>query len=144
MEICSSPPPVPASSSICWCCMNMEREEVVQFHEFVKKNAHIMTLNDMVIQFVEAYPGSDSMDKILLHFQRHVLYPSIHISSIMRNLIVLSENINQVMISHDETDGTPLIDTRSVQMYLKVVNELIQVYKNADMKKMLFADSEGS
>jgi len=46
-----------------------------------------------------------------------------------------------VVVSRAE-DDTPLIDVRTVTVYLKVVSEIMQVYKNADTARMLFADQQ--
>lgn len=129
---------------MCWCCQNIDRDDVKQFHQFVVMNIHQLSMGDMVHQFTEEVADADTQEGIMNHMQRHFLHPSVQVTHIMRNLIGLSEDLRKVIVGFDEEDGdenSPMIDIRSLQMYLKVVNELMQIYKSVDTKKMLFADS---
>jgi hypothetical protein len=87
------------------------------------------------------YPETDStQEEVMAHIQFHFLHPAVHVSGTLRNLLHLSNELNKVTVNTDTDDGSPLIDTRSVQLYLKVVNEIMQIYKNTDVKKLLYAD----
>jgi hypothetical protein len=125
----------------CWCCNNVTSEEVKQFHEFAIQHAHIITIDEIVNQFLKEYPNSDTHDNIKEHLECHFLHPALHVAKTLRNLLRLSEDIKSIMVNRDTDDDSPLLDTRSVQMYLKVSSEISQMYKNADIKKMLYADT---
>lgn len=125
----------------CWCCNNIMSDEVRQFHEFVVEHAHKITIDEMVNQFSKEYPHRDTPDKIKEHLECHFLHPSVHVAKTLRNLLRLSEDIKQIMVSREGDDNSPMIDTRTVQMYLKVVSEISQIYRSSDLKKMLYADS---
>lgn len=125
----------------CWCCRHIDRADVKSFHDFVIANAHQLNISDMVRQFTDDVADAPGEEEIILHLQRHCLHPSVQVAHIVRNLVGLSEDLRKVVVGVDEDDESPLIDIRSLQMYLKVVNELMQIYKSADTKKMLFADA---
>lgn len=129
-------------SGSCWCCENVDKPAVQEFHSFVVENAHILTVPEMTRQFQLRYPEAGSITSIMTHLQSHYLHPSIHVSSILRELLKLKDDIRDVTVSYDNADNSPLIDTRSAQMYLKTVNEIMQIYKNADIKKMMYSNSE--
>lgn len=100
-----------------------------------------MTTSQMVANFLHTFPGVDTQENIEKHIQFHFLHPSVHVASTLRNLLHLSEELNKVTVSVDAEDGSPLIDSRSVQLYLKVVNEIMLIYKSTDPKKMLYSDN---
>ena len=49
--------------------------------------------------------------------------------------------LQELVVGRGE-DGAPLIDVRTVTVYLKVVAEIMQIYKTADVSKMLFSGAE--
>ena len=126
------------SSITCWCCANIDREEVQHFHNFVVDHAPHITVKDMVTQFLDIYPDLDTRESITNHLENHFIHPSLQVADTIRSLIQLGHQIKKTTTAIDETDGSLVVDTRGVQTYLKVVNELIGVYKNTDPKKMLF------
>lgn len=83
------------------------------------------------------HDGLPSIADIVRHVQRHNLDPSVRVAHILRNLVDLGETLREVVVSRSD-DGQPLIDVRTVTIYLKVVSETLQIYKSADPTKMLF------
>jgi len=82
-----------------------------------------------------------SVEEINTHLRLHVLHPRLRTAHVLRSLVDLSENLREVVVSRAE-DDSPLIDVRTAGVYLKVVSELMQVYRTADPSKMLFNTSE--
>ena len=82
-----------------------------------------------------------SAEDIKLHIKRHVLHPAVRVSQILRNLLELADTLQELVSGRGE-DGLPLVDVRTVTVYLKVISEIMQIYKTADISKMLFADLE--
>ena len=124
--------------SPCWCCSNIDKDEVQQFHNFVVEHAPFITVDDMVTQFLTIYPDLDTRESITNHLDSHFIHPSLHVANSIRSLIQINNQIKKTISTTDETDGSQLVDTRSIRMFLKVTNELIGIYKNAETKKMLF------
>ena len=134
----------------CWLCENCATEDVRNFHSFLVEKSHSvepaemaahlhehMTAQQAIASVLEGAPPG--IEDILLHIRKHVLHPSVRVAQILRNLLDLAETLQELVLTRAD-DGSPLIDVRSVTVYLKVVAEILQIYRSADMSKMLFAD----
>ena len=133
----------------CWMCENCTGEDVRNFHRFMVEKAHIVDAAEMAAHMhqhlmeasaetdAEALLALPTAHDILTHVSKHVLHPSVRVASILRNLLDLAEMLRELIMSRAE-DGTPLIDVRTVTVYLKVIAEIMQIYRNADMTRMLF------
>ena len=141
----------------CWMCENCTTEDVRNFHRFAVEKAHIVDAAEMaahmrehLLAAAEEAPGGElagralpTAHEILTHVSRHVLHPSVRVASILRNLLELAEMLRELIMSRAD-DGTPLIDVRTVTVYLKVIAEIMQIYRSADMSRMLFNDQDPS
>ena len=135
----------------CWMCENCSTEDVQHFHRFIVERAHTMEAQEMAHHMHEHLQTSvaptepesaPTAAEILAHIQKHMLHPNVRVAQILRNLLDLAEMLQELVVSRAE-DGTPLIDVRTVTVYLKVVAEIMQVYRTADLSKMLFAGLDG-
>ena len=140
------------ASSTCWLCRNCTTDEVKSFHAFMAEKAHTVDAHEMAAhmrEHLEAQKDGSALDDddlptaedILLHIKRHVLHPSVRVAQILRNLLELADTLQELVSGRGE-DGLPLVDVRTVTVYLKVISEIMQIYKTADLSKMLFADLE--
>lgn len=76
------------------------------------------------------------------HIQKgHLLSPSLQISHILRSLLELRDTLHSMLINEDE-NGVKTVDARNMSVYLKVIAEIMQVYRTGDMTKMLFSSEE--
>jgi len=132
----------------CWMCENCSTEDVQHFHQFIVRQAHTMEAQEMAQHMHEhltasqpAAPALPAPKEILAHIQKHMLHPHVRVAQILRNLLDLAEMLQELVVSRAE-DGTPLIDVRTVTVYLKVVAEIMQVYRTSDLSKMLFAETD--
>jgi hypothetical protein len=129
-------------------CENCSSEDVQHFHQFITRQAHVMEAQEMAQHMHEhlatSQPGEQALpgpEDILAHIHKHMLHPHVRVAQILRNLLDLAEMLQELTVSRAE-DGTPLIDVRTVTVYLKVVAEIMQVYKTSDLSKMLFAETD--
>lgn len=83
-----------------------------------------------------------SADEIYAHLSLHVLHPTVRIAHALRGLVELSETLKDLTVTRGEESENPLVDVRTVTMYLKVISEIMQVYRSADPSKMLFGGAE--
>lgn len=146
---------IPVPKTKCWLCENIGTDHAKNFHAFVIQKAHTVGVSEMANQLREelleqqlAGGAGDALsaqipcaDEVVDHIKRHVLHPNVQVSQILRNLLDMAETLREVVCTRD-ADGTPLIDVRTVSVYLKVVNEIMQIYRTSDLSKMLFADAE--
>ena len=132
----------------CWMCENCTTEDVKNFHSFIVEKAHSVDAKEMarhmhehLVSQQEDPSGLPSTEEVLEHLQKHVLHPTVRVAQILRNLLGLAEMLQELVVGRGE-DGAPLIDVRTVTVYLKVVAEIMQIYKTADVTKMLFSGVE--
>jgi hypothetical protein len=129
-------------------CENCTADDVKHFHSFMVEKAHSVDAREMATHMHEHLASQQeeqgtggvplpSADEVLLHIQKHVLHPAVRVAQILRSLLDLAEMLQGMAVGQGE-DGTPLIDVRTVTVYLKVVAEIMQIYKTADVTKMLF------
>ena len=139
-----------AGQKRCWLCENYATDDVRNFHAFLVEKAHSVTPLEMAAHLHEHMTAQQAIasvledappgiEDILNHISKHVLHPSIRVAQILRNLLELAETLQELVLTRAD-DGSPLIDVRTVTVYLKVVAEIMQIYRSADMTKMLFAD----
>lgn len=154
----------------CWMCDHVASDEVRDFHTFAVREAHVVDTLSMarymhdqlrsnaadevaadeaaagesdceVLNPEAPPPAVPSVEEINTHLRLHVLHPRLRTAHVLRSLVDLSENLREVVVSRAE-DDSPLIDVRTAAVYLKVVSELMQVYRTADPSKMLFSTTE--
>jgi hypothetical protein len=139
-------------ASTCWLCRNCTTDDVKTFHSFMIEKAHCVDAHEMAAHMrehletqamgCEAQEGEvPTVEDILVHIRRHVLHPSVRVAQILRNLLELADTLQELVSGRSE-DGLPLVDVRTVTVYLKVISEIMQIYKTADLSKMLFAELE--
>ena len=140
------------TSSTCWLCRNCTTDDVKTFHTFMIEKAHCVDAAEMAMhmrEHLEAQKVSGSMEDedlpsaedIQVHIRRHLLHPAVRVAQILRNLLDLADTLQELVSGRSE-DGQPLVDVRTVTVYLKVISEIMQIYRTADLSKMLFADLE--
>jgi hypothetical protein len=94
------------------------------------------------LQEIAPDAAGTSKNEIKEHIQKgHLLSPSLQISHILRSLLDLRDTLHAMLITEDE-NGTKTVDARNMSVYLKVIAEIMQVYRTGDMSKMLFASEE--
>jgi len=131
-------------------CENCETDDIRNLHMYMIEQAHSVDAREMAAHIHEHIMARQetasvldehipTMEDIMIHIKKHVLHPSLRVAQILRNLLELAETLQEMVVSRGE-DGLPLIDVRTVTVYLKVVSEIMQIYKTADVSKMLFAD----
>jgi len=74
---------------------------------------------------------------VLRHMREHVLLPNVRMASIVRSLIALAETLRCTLQQIDEETGEVMVDIRNTELYLKVINQIHNVYKT-DASRMLF------
>ena len=90
----------------------------------------------------EQGPGVPSIDEIYTHLSLHVLHPTVRVAHALRGLVELSETLRELTVAKGEDGESPLVDVRTVTMYLKVISEIMQIYRSADPSKMLFGGTD--
>ena len=135
-------------ASACWLCLNSTKPASQKLHSFMLQNISsigVDSMTDMMhmhLQEIAPDEAGTSKAEIKEHIQMgHLLSPSLQISHILRSLLELKNTLHAMLITEDE-NGTKTVDARNMSVYLKVIAEIMQVYRTGDMSKMLFASEE--
>ena len=128
--------------------MNCTNATSQKLHSFMLQNISSMGVEAMAemmhthLQEIAPDAAGTSKNEIKEHIQKgHLLSPSLQISHILRSLLDLRDTLHAMLITEDE-NGTKTVDARNMSVYLKVIAEIMQVYRTGDMSKMLFASEE--
>jgi hypothetical protein len=136
-------------SSGCWLCLNCKQEQGQAMHTFILQNiSKISTkaITDMVVnQILEIQPEANRgtvKAQVKEHIEgKHILCPSLQVAHILRSLLDLKETLQGMIITEDE-NGVKTVDAKHMAIYLKVISEIMQVYKTGEVSKLLFASEE--
>jgi hypothetical protein len=135
-------------ASQCWLCRNSTDTNSQKLHSFMLQNISTVgvdAMTDMIhTHLQEVAPDAEGISRqdIKDHIQKgHLLSPSLQISHILRSLLELRDTLHGMLINEDE-NGVKTVDARNMSVYLKVIAEIMQVYRTGDMTKMLFSSEE--
>lgn len=129
--------------SQCFMCRFNHLPNVRTLHAYMAENVGgvppaIMSL-EMSTKLKLLYPDieeeSISPAMCLKHLKCHSLTPVIRIAMMLRSLLHLSD---QMAIKLDRLEED--VDLKLVETYLKLQNQILNVYKNPDTNRMLFAE----
>jgi len=132
----------------CWLCEYSMDPLAQQISKYIIENASTMGPTQMAIciheKLVQTDPEADGigLDDVMEHLNSHTLHPSIRIATMMRTLLDLSEKLSTMLIVKD--GNTFSVENKNVSTYLKVVNEVMQMYRTGEPTKLLFADVDHS
>ena len=132
----------------CWLCLNNGHEEAKKMHEFVLHNVSSISADCMAGMISEHLltvdPDGRGLSKADVHRHiqgGHLLNPALQMAHMLRSLFELRDTIQRMIIVEDD-DGVLSIDARNMSTYLKVVSEIVQVYKTGDVGRLMFAGEE--
>ena len=120
-----------------------EEEEEEDKEAFDASNVSEAGSTDLCdVTMSEQGPGVPSIDEIYTPLSLHVLHPTVRVAHALRGLVELSETLRELTVAKGEDGESPLVDVRTVTMYLKVISEIMQIYRSADPSKMLFGGTD--
>jgi hypothetical protein len=129
----------------CWLCEYSKEPEAHKLMSFLVENAGKMGVPQLAAAIHESLtlvdPSAEgiSLEDVTEHITSHNLMPAVRVASILRALLTLTDRLGTILMCADE-EGNTLVDAKNVGVYLKVVNEVMQMYKTGDVNKLLFAD----
>lgn len=131
----------------CWLCEFNKDSSAIQLSKFINDNIAFMGMPQLVedvygrLQEVDPNGQGHSREMIQEHIRQHVLNPHVKVSCMLRSLTGLLDKLEEgIMTTNEETEVTE-IDSKNVLAYLKVVNEIMQIYKTSDCSKLMFAEN---
>ena len=140
-------PFIPRWMVYCWLCDYNREPEARQISQYIAENAAHMGVQQLAVAVHEvlaaSVPDADgiSTEVIAEHIGSHTLVPSVRVAGILRTLLDLNEKIASTLASVDE-DGNTVIEKKNVDAYLKVTNEIMQMYRSEKVNRALFPSAQ--
>ena len=129
----------------CWLCEYHDDPIAKGVAKFISDQAVVVGPDLMAEKVHESLvsncPMADGigLEDVRQHILLHTLCPSVRVGCIMRSLLKLSDRLESITTSVDTDTGEVVVDAKNVSVYLKVVSEIMQMYKTGEVSKLLFA-----
>lgn len=134
--------------SRCWLCEYNKDKEAVKMAKFLNENAPSMGTDQLAqaisehLEDVDPNGEGHTVAEVKEHILLHVVTPTVRVSSLLRSMVVLLYRLEGSLMNAAD-DDTTMIDAKNVAIYLKVVSEIMSLYRTGDCSKLTFADSQG-
>jgi hypothetical protein len=130
----------------CYLCYFSDEPVCVQYSKFIMQESARMSrqqIAKLVSKEISCHEmragrsprGATAVD-IERHIALHMLYPTIKIPELIRELDGVRHLLRGSITNVCPETGTSIIDTGNVSLYLRVVREIQQVYKMGDPTKL--------
>ena len=133
------------SAHYCWLCDYNREPEARKVNKFLSENAGSMgvkqmteAIHDVLKSLMPECQGID-LDTVTEHITSHTLMPAVRVAGILRKLLDLNEKLATTLSSEDE-DGNLVIDGKNVNSFIKVSDQIMQMYKSGNVNRLLFSD----
>ena len=129
----------------CWMCEYSDDPIARSLTRFINEQAVTMGPDLMAERvhetLVEKCPMCDGigLDEVREHIMVHTLSPSVRVACIMRSLLKLTDKLEGITTTYDPATGRTEVDAKNVSVYLKVVSEVMQMYRTGEVSKLLFS-----
>lgn len=130
--------------TMCWLCMYNTTDEARVHQNFIADNAGTMDPHQRALEvsrsLLEQHPDAPGLDPhtVLEHITSHTLDPVCRISTMLRSLLRVSAELEGNLRKFDE-EGNAEVDHKMVEVYLKVQSQIMAIYRQTDVTKLLFA-----
>ena len=128
----------------CWLCKFNQTEEARVHQTFIINNAGTMgpeqRAAEVAASLQEQFPDTAGLDAatVLQHITSHTLDPTCRVSAMLRSLLRVSADLEGNLRKFDE-EGNSELDPKLVETYLKVQSQIMAIYRQTDVNKLLFA-----
>lgn len=129
----------------CWLCQFNHTSDAKTLSSYITDNVGCASTASVALQVAtdlqERFPDAQgtSVEACLKHIECHTLHPTCRISTMLRSLLRLSDELQQNLRKFDE-EGNSTMDPKLVETYLKVQSQIMQIYRTNETNKLLFAE----
>lgn len=128
----------------CWLCEYSDDPVARSLRKFVSEQAGTMG-PDLIAErvheaLVEKCPMAEGigLEEVREHINVHTLCPNVRVACIMRSLLRLADKLETVSTTQDPETGQTVVQAKNVAVYLKVISEVMQMYRTGEVSKLLF------
>ena len=132
-------------NTMCWLCTFQGEPLGKKLNEFIVKHIGLMDMHcisqqvsDFLLLNESAAPCA-SKDHVFIHISIHMLHPKVRTAVMLRQLLDFSGLLQTSLVVTE--GGICTFDKANAELYLKVINQIMTLYK-ADTHSMLFSDEE--
>jgi hypothetical protein len=129
----------------CWLCEYSDDPVARGLTKFISEQAVTMGPELMAERVHEALidkcPMAEGigLDEVREHIMVHTLCPNVRVACIMRSLLRLTDKLESITTSVDNETGQTVVEAKNVSVYLKVISEVMQMYRTGEVSKLLFS-----
>ena len=129
----------------CWLCEYNDDPVARSLSKFITEQAVVMGPDLMAERvhetLIEKCPMSEGigLDEVREHIMVHTLSPSVRVACILRSLLRLTDKLEGITTSVDPETGQTTVEAKNVTVYLKVISEVMQMYRTGEVSRLLFA-----
>ena len=129
----------------CWLCEYSDDPIARTLAKYIAEQAVIMGPDLMAERvhetLVESCPMAEGigLDEVREHIASHTLCPAVRVACIMRSLLKLTNKLEGITTAYNPETGQTEVDGKTVSVYLKVVSEVMQMYRTGEVSKLLFS-----
>ena len=130
---------------MCWLCTFQGEPLGKKLNEFIVKHIGLMDMHcisQQVSDFLllnEQQAQYGTKEFVYIHISIHMLHPKVRTAVMLRQLLDFSGLLQTSLVVTE--DGICTFDKANAELYLKVINQIMTLYK-ADTHAMLFSDEE--
>jgi hypothetical protein len=145
-----------SGADACFLCAYCTTDEVRCVTSFICDNIANMEVGFMAQQIrefiFEKRPELQAQSRkyglevvaIRKHIRLHMLSPTVRIADMMRHLLSLCDTLKNNLYREDPDTGDVCADRGNIDTYLKIVTQVLNMYKMSEPSKMLFAHADKS
>ena len=136
----------PLSKSMrCWLCEYSDDPVARSLAKYISEQAVVMgpelmseRVHEVLVEKCAMCDGI-GLDEVREHIMTHTLCPSVRVACIMRSLLKLTDKLEGITTSTDPDTGQTVVEAKNVTVYLKVISEVMQMYRTGEVSRLLFA-----
>lgn len=92
----------------------------------------------------ESCPTADGigLQVIQEHISSHMLQPGVRVACVMRSLLKLVTKLEATTMTVDAETGETIVDGKALTAYLRVITEVMTMYRTGEVSRLMFAPSD--
>lgn len=132
----------------CWLCEFSDDPTAKALTRFITEQSITMgpdLLAERVHEsLVETVPSAQGigLDMVREHIYTHMLQPGVRVACVMRSLLKLVTKLEATTVTTDPETGETVVDSKSLGAYLKVISEVMTMYRTGEVNRLMFSPPE--
>ena len=90
---------------------------------------------------VESCPTAEGigLQEVQEHILSHMLQPGVRVACVMRSLLKLVTKLEATTMTVDADTGETIVDGKALTAYLRVITEVMTMYRTGEVSRLMFA-----